>query len=115
MSAVAIFIFGTLLACIASGRWLLNGEVNIINALASFNAMTVQAGGVWSAPKGFAAFWDAIVTALAWNYPFLDSAWCVFVKIPLWIISIGVVWGFIQTALLIIQSLVSMVRNFLPG
>lgn len=115
MGAVGIFIIGTLLSCLASGRWLLNGEVDIINALASFNTMSVQAGGVWNAPKTLSTYWDAAITALSWGYPFLESAWCVFVKMILWIVSIGVIWGFIQVAMSIIQGLVGMVRSFLPG
>jgi len=115
MGAVGIFILGTMLACLTSGRWLLGGETDIINALSSFNTMSVQAGGVWNAPKTLSTYWDAAVTALSWDYPFLDYAWAIFVKIPLWIISIGVVWGFIQVAMSIIQGLVGMVRSFLPG
>ena len=52
MGAVGIFIVGTLFACIASGRWLLNGEINIINALASLyegiseNLRTLQSGRI---------------------------------------------------------------------
>lgn len=114
MGAFAIFILGTVLACLCSGRWLLSGETDIINALASFNTMSVQAGGVWNAPKTLGTYWDAVVTALTWNYPFLSSAWAIFIKIPLWIISIGVVYGFIQLFVTIIQGLVSIVRSFLP-
>lgn len=115
MAAVAIFIIGTLLACLASGRWLLNGEVDIINALASFNTMSVQAGGVWTAPKTLGTYWDAIVTMFTWDYPYLESAWCIFIKIPLWIVSIGVGWGIIQVFVSIIQGLVGIVRSLLPG
>lgn len=115
MGAALIFLIGTLLSAITSGRWLINGEIDIINALASFNTMQVQAGGVWSAPKTLSTYWDAIVTALSWSYPFLDGAWAIFIKIPLWTISMGVVWGFIQVAMSIIQGLVGMVRSFLPG
>ena len=115
MTAVCIFIVGTLLACLASGRWLLDGETNIINALASFNTMSVQAGGIWNAPKTLSTYWNAIITALMWNYPYLESGWALFIKIPLWIISLGVVWGFIQVAMTIIQGLVGMIRSFLPG
>lgn len=111
---MAIFMFGTLLACLASGRWLLNGETDIINALASFNTMQVQAGGVWNAPKTLTTYWDAAVTALTWNYPYLQSAWVIFVRMILWCISAGVVWGFLQVAVSIIQGLVGVVRSFLP-
>ena len=114
MGAVAIFIVGTLLACIASGRWLLNGEIDIVNALASFNTMSVEAGGVWNAPKTLSTYWDAIITALSWNYPFLDYAWAFPVKIILWVISLGVVFGLIQLFVTIIQGLVGIVRSLLP-
>ena len=115
MGAVAIFLIGTMLACIASGRWLLNGEVDIVKALASFNTMTVQAGGVWNAPKTIGLYWDAIVTSLSWNYPYLESGWAFPVKFILWIISIGVVWGIIQVFITIIQGLVGIARTLLPG
>lgn len=115
MGVFAIFILGTLLACLASGRWLLSGEVDIINALASFNTMSVQAGGVWNAPKTLGTYWDAIITMFSWDYPFLSSGWCIFIKIPLWTLSVGTVWGLIQVFATIIQGLVGMVRNFLPG
>lgn len=113
MGAVGIFIIGTILACICSGRWLLGGEVNIINALASFNMAEIQTAGGWSVPKTIFTYWNAIVTALSWNYPFLDSPWAMFVKIPLWIVSVGVVWGLIQVAMTVVQGLIGSVRNII--
>jgi hypothetical protein len=115
MSVFAIFILGTVLCCLCSGVWFGSNEISIVNALASFNTMTVQSGGVWNAPKTLGTYWDAMVTVISWNYPFLESAWCIFLKIPLWIVSIGVVWGIIQLFVSIIQGLVSMVRSLLPG
>jgi hypothetical protein len=114
MSAATIFIFGTIFSCICSGVWF-GEEIDVVNALASFNTMSVQSGGTWNAPKTLSTYWDAVVTVLTWGYPYLDYAWAIFIKIPLWIISIGAVWGFIQLFVLIIQGLVSMVRNLLPG
>lgn len=113
MGAVGIFIIGTILACICSGRWLLGGEINIINALASFNMADVQTAGGWSVPKTISTYWSAIITALSWDYPFLDSPWAMFVKIPLWIVSVGVVWGFIQVFVTVIQGLISSARNII--
>lgn len=115
MSVFAIFILGTMLSCLCSGVWFGSNEVDIVNSLASFNTMSVQAGGVWNAPKTLGTYWDAAVTLLSWDYPFLDYSWAIFVKIPLWIVSVGTVWGFIQLFVLIIQGLVSMVRSLLPG
>jgi hypothetical protein len=114
MGAVGIFIFGTILAVISSGRWLLGGEMDIIQTLASFNMAGVQTAGVWTVPKTLGTYWDAIFTALSWNYPFLDYSWAIFVKIPLWIVSIGVIWGFIEVAMTVVQGLVSTIRGILP-
>ena len=115
MGAFGLFLVGTLLSCLCSGRWLLDGEISIVNALASFNTMDVQAGGGWNAPKTLSTYWNAIVTALSWNYPWLESAWLFPLKFALWIVSIGVVWGIIQVFVSIIQGLVGIVRSFIPG
>lgn len=115
MAAVAIFLGGTALACLGSGVFFQSGEIDIINALASFNTMSVQAGGVWNAPKTLGTYWDAIVTMFSWNYPFLDYAWAFPIKMILWIVSIGVIFGLIQLFVTIIQGLVSIVRSLLPG
>jgi hypothetical protein len=114
MSIFLIFAIGTILAVLASGRWMLNGEMDIIRSLASFNTMSVQAGGVWNAPKTIGTYWDAIVTMFSWDYPFLDNPWVFPIKLILWTVSIGVVWGFIQLFVSIIQGLVSIVRSFSP-
>ncbi len=114
MGAVGVFIFGTLLCCLCSGRWLLDGEVNIINALASFNVMTVDGGGAFTVPKGIAAYWSAIMTALTWNYPFLGSPWALFIKVPLWIVSIGVIWGLLEAAASILQGVAGFFRSLVP-
>lgn len=109
-----IFIIGTLIACIASGRWLMNGELNVISTLASFHAENFGVGGGLSVPTGVTAYWDALVTALSWNYPYLASPWAFPVKIILWIISAGVVVGLIQMAIYVISALVSMARSLFP-
>src|SRR3972149_10072443 len=111
MTAFGIFFVGTILAAISSGVWFSDNEVGIVNALASFNTMSVQAGGVWNAPKTIGTYWDATITALTWSYPFLEGSWALFIKIPLWILSIGVVWGLIQLFATIIQGLVGFVRS----
>ena len=111
ITAVGIFIFGTIFSCIASGRWLLDGEVNIITSLASFNTIQLQLAGLWTIPKGIASFVNALVTALAWDYPYLSSSWAVFVKIPLWLISIGTVWALIQVMIQVVLGIVGAARS----
>ena len=110
MGFMAIFILGTTLSLITSERWLLSGEQDIVNALASFNEMSIQSGGVWNAPKTIGTYWDATITALTWGYPFLDSPWLFWLKYILWIVSFGVVFGIIQIFVSVISGLVSRLR-----
>lgn len=111
MGAFGIFFLGTTLSCLASGRWLFNGEINIFNALASFNVMSVEAGGGWGVAKTVGAYWGGIVTALSWDYPYLAASWAIFVKLPLWIVSVGVIWGFIEIAISAVQGIVGSIRS----
>lgn len=115
MGAFGIFVIGTMLACISSGRWLLNGETNIFNSLASFNVMSVESGGGWGVAKTVSDYWQGIVTMFTWNYPFLASPWAIIIKIPLWMVSIGTIWGFIELALSAVQGLLGSLRNLFTG
>lgn len=113
--AVGIFLFGTVLMCITSGRWLLNGEINIINALASFENKSF---GDFVAPNTFLAYFNAIVTAISWHYPgtWLDetaNGWVIFIKMPLWLVSIGVIWALIDVGRVLVQGAASAIRSII--
>jgi hypothetical protein len=115
MFAVGIFVLGTVLMCITSGRWLLNDEVNIINALASFENKQF---GDFVTPNFFISFFNAVITAVSWHYPgtWLDetaNGWVIFIKIPLWIVSIGVIVAMVEAARLLIQGVVSTMKTIL--
>ncbi len=113
MTAFGIFIMGVVFACISSGRWLLGGEMDIINALASFNIMSIQVGGAWGLPAGIVKFYSAISTAFLWDYPYLASGWAIFIKIPLWLVSITVIWGLIELSVNLVQGIVQGVLGTL--
>lgn len=112
-NAVWIFTWGTVLSCIMSGRWLLNGEMNIFRALSSFNTVNIQAMGGWAIPKGLVEFFSAILTALSWNYPYLSSDWAIFIKMFLWVVSIGVIWALVEAATSAIQGIIGSVRSMI--
>jgi len=105
-----IFAVGTLLACIASGRWLLNGEMNVFNALSSFNTLQFQTSGLFSVPNGIASFFSGVATMFSWNYPFLSSPWAFPVKFLLWVISAGAIVALVQEGKGIIQGAISLFR-----
>ena len=113
--AVFIFIVGNLLACIGSGIWLSSSEVSIINSIASFNTLEFQTSGGWAVAKGLISFFDALVTIFLWDYPFLASPWALFIKIPLWIISIGTIIAIVEAAKSVIDGVVSSIRTIIGG
>ncbi len=70
MGSFGIFIVGTMLCALASGRWLIGGETNIFNAIAGVNALTVTAAGNLDILKflgGTRGFVAGVVTMLTWN------------------------------------------------
>lgn len=113
--AITIFIFGTILMCVSSGRWLTNGETNIINALASFENKQF---GDFVTPNFFISFFNAVITAVSWHYPgtWLDetaNGWVTFIKIPLWLVSIGVIIAMIEAARILIQGAISTIKSII--
>lgn len=115
MFCFGVFIIGTMLSAIISGRWLIDSEVGLLNALTSFNVAEMQGGGGWALPKQLGAYWNALVTMLSWNYPYLDNDWGGVFKIFLYIISVGVVIGFIQMVTIALSGIISGIRALLPG
>jgi hypothetical protein len=115
MFVFGVFIIGTILSCLCSGRWLFDGETNIIQAISSFNVVQFSAGGGWGVPKGVLDFIDAIATMLTWGYPFLQSPWAIFVKIPLWCVSISVMWGLIELGTTVVNGIVGVARSVIGG
>jgi hypothetical protein len=110
MAAYGIFIVGTLICCLASGRWLTNGETNILNSLASFQVVDIAS---WTGIRGVGGFWSALVTAFSWDYPLLSSPWWFPVKFFLWIVTLGVLWGIYEVMLIIAQGAISVVRSLI--
>ena len=116
MFCFGVFVIGTMLSAIISGRWLVSGEVNLINALASFNVVEMQGAGGSGMMSMLGSYWNAMVTMLSWNYPYLDNDWGQIFKIVfLYLISVGVIYGFIQLFVIALSGVVSAIRSLLPG
>ena len=109
--AVLVFLIGTMLSCVCSGTWLLGGETNIITALASFNTVQFNFLNSLTIAKPLGQFFSAIITALTWDYPFLGSPWALFIKFPLWLISIGVIWAIVDGFSTILSGITGAVSN----
>lgn len=116
MFCYGVFIIGTLLSLAYSGRWWTGAEIDIINQLNGFSIVNVEAMGGWGIPKNVIGFFNAVVTMLAWNYPFLDNPWgLIFKMVVLYPVTLGVVITLVEVASSVIQGLAGMIRQLLPG
>lgn len=113
---VFVFFGGTLLSLIISGAWILNGEMNVFEAISSLSTVKIDSGGGWAAAKGVTAFFDGLITVFTWDYPYLQSPWAFPLRVVGWVISAGVVWGVIQASAGIAQGIVGSIRSLItPG
>jgi hypothetical protein len=112
-TAFALFLIGTALSCICTGRWLLNGEMNIMRALASFQYTDVSTGGIAQLPSGIPMYFNAFVTAFTWDYPFLSSPWAFPIHFVLMIVTIGAVWCLVEIGIQVAQGIINGVRTIL--
>jgi hypothetical protein len=110
MAAFGIFVLGTLICCLVSGRWLANGELDIINALASFQVVDISN---WTGVRGFGDYWNAMVTAFSWDYPIISAPFFIFLKMFLWIVTVGVIWGILEAMLMLAQGAISAIRSLI--
>lgn len=115
MFLYGVFITGTVLSVIFSGRWIEEGEVSVINQLAGFSVVNVEAMGGWALPKNALMFFSALVTIFAWNYPFLDNfAGQLFKWFFLYPVSLGIIITLIQLAITVLQGIAGTIRSLLP-
>jgi hypothetical protein len=85
--------------------------MGVVNKLASFTSSEFSMGVGYSVPSGISAYWDATVTVLFWNYPFLDSPWCIFIKFWLWLCSIAVVRELVLMGITVMTGLIGVFRQ----
>ena len=116
MFCYGVFIVGTILSLISSGAWFGAQEQSVINTLAGFSVVNVEAMGGWAILKSIGDWFNAIVTAVSWNYPYLNNpcGW-VFKAVLLYPVTIGVVVTLVQLATAVVQGIAGTIRSLLPG
>jgi hypothetical protein len=116
MFCFGVFIIGTLLSLAYSGDWLRSEEIDVINQLTSFNVTQISIMGGWSIPQQVTDFFNALVTVLAWQYPFLDNtAGLIFKMIFLYPVTLGCIIAITQLFISVVQGIASVVKSLLPG
>jgi len=101
-----VFLIGTLCCLIIEGGWFGDTELSIVNALTGYNTLQVSGAGVWSIPKlawGFLT--NGLPKLLFWDYNFFQGGYFFIRIILIMTLSVGLVWGVIQTFLPLAQGI----------
>ena len=101
-----VFLIGTFCCLVIEGGWFGEGEVGIINSLTGYNIIQVSGAGVWAIPKlawGFLS--NGLPKMILWDYNFFQGGYFFFRIVLIMTLSVGVVWGVIQTFLPVAQGI----------
>jgi hypothetical protein len=115
MFCFAVSIVGTMYSLIDSGVWFGAKQTNFVNQLAGFGVVNVQVLQNLMIPKAVAEWFNAIVTMISWDYPYLSNPWGTIFKIViLYPCSIGVAVSIWQIFAPVVQGLAGIVKSVLP-
>lgn len=108
MFVTFVFFIGTLCCLFIEGGYIGAGEVELINSLTGYNTIQVSGAGVWTIPKlawGFMI--HGLPKLLLWDYNFFQGGYFVIRVFLILTLSVGLVWGVIQTFIPVMQGILS--------
>jgi hypothetical protein len=112
MACFGIFIVGLLMSMIATGVWFGSSEVGIINQLAGFSVIKIQSFGGIGLPMNVLNWFNAIVAAVSWNYPYLNNpVGLIFKMVLLYPVTIGVVISIVQLGSSLLTGAIQSLRG----
>jgi hypothetical protein len=108
MFVTFVFFIGTLSCLIIEGIYFGTGELDVVNSLTGYNIVQVSGAGIWSIPKlawGFVT--NGLPKLLFWDFNFFQGGYFIVRLLLIMTLSVGIVWGVIQTFLGIAQGILS--------
>jgi len=103
-----VFLIGTFTCLIIEGAYFGTEELDIVNSLTGFNIIQVSGAGVWTIPKlAYGFMTTGLPKLIFWDYNFFHGAYFFFRLLLIMTLSMGVVWGVIQTFLPVAQGILS--------
>jgi len=105
-----IYILSQYVCLIIEGLYIGSAEVDTINNMTGFNILESQ--GVLGIPILSWQFFANLPTMIAWDYSFLTGGYAIF-RLIMMSVSIGIVWGLIQTFGPAAQGILTSVFRFL--
>ncbi len=100
-----VFFIGNLCCLFIEGDYIGTGELGLANALTGYNVLQVSGAGIWSIPKlawGFMT--HGLPKLLSWDYNFFQGGYFIIRLFLIMTLSVGIVWGVIQTFLGVAQG-----------
>ena len=102
------FFIASFCCLIIEGFYYNSWFVGIVNSLTGFNIVQISSAGMWAFPKvawGFIT--HGIPLLISWDFSFFSGGWIFWRFLFIMTLSVGVVWGFIQTFLPVAQGILS--------
>jgi len=102
------FFIGAFCCLIIEGFYFNNWLLGIVNSLTGFNIIQISGAGIWTIPKlawGFVT--HGLPMLLFWDFSFFQGGWIFFRILLIMTLSVGLIWGVIQTFLPVAQGILS--------
>jgi hypothetical protein len=111
-----VFFIGTLSCLIIEGGYFGEGEISIANSLTGYNIIQISGAGVWSIAKiGWGFVTHGIPKLIFWDFNYFQGGYWIVRMFLIMTLSVGIVWGIIQTFLPVAQGILSRFIGFVGG
>ncbi len=103
-----IFLLGTFICLIIDSTYFGDRELDIVNSLTGYNTVQISGAGIWMIPKlawGFLI--HGLPNLLLWQYSFFEGGYFIIRLVLIMTLSVGLVWGVVQTFLPVAQGVLS--------
>lgn len=102
-----VFLLGSFCCLFIEGDYIGTGEMDLANQLTGYNTLQVSGAGIWSIPKlAWGFMMHGLPKLLFWDYNFFQGGYFIFRLVLIMTLSVGLVWGVIQTFLPVAQGIV---------
>lgn len=102
------FFIAAFCCLIIEGFYYNDWFLGIVNSLTGYNIIQVSGAGLWTIPKlawGFLV--HGVPMLLSWDFSYFHGGWIFFRIALIMTLSVGLVWGLIQTFLPVAQGILS--------
>jgi len=108
MFVVFVFFIGSLCCLFIEGDYIGTDELGLANALTGYDVIEVSGAGIWQIPKLIWGFMThGLPKLLLWDYNFFQGGYFIIRLFYIMTLSVGLVWGVIQTFIGVAQGILA--------